>query len=210
MNQDLQRFSELLPFYVNGTLTEADKAFFESYLLQHPEAQDEVYFTQKLRTAVKAVGSERNEEAGLERLLTSVRLSRKTTKTPLLERWQQYFRDWGFTPAFVTVAVLMMIQSAVLIERWPQDQAPSTLTTYRNLPEMSAQAHLKIIIRANANFSDVVMLLRQAGCSIVNGPSESAELWLNIDDSHRLAEVSELLKASAEVADVLVIAPTTQ
>ncbi len=210
MNQDLQRFNELLPFYVNGTLIEADKAFFESYLLQHPEAQDEVYFTQRLRTAVKAVGSERNEEAGLEHLLTAVRLSRKTIKTSLLERWQQHFRDWGFTPAFVTVTVLMMIQSAVLIERWPQDQAPSTLTTYRNLPEMNAQAHFKIIILTNANFSDVVMLLRQAGCNIVNGPSESGELWLNIDDINRLTEVSELLKASAEVADVLVIAPATK
>ncbi|MEI6147036.1 MAG: hypothetical protein WCP66_11495 [Methylococcales bacterium] len=210
MNQDLQRFSDLLPFYVNGTLSEADKAFFESYLLKHPEAQDEVYFTQRLRTAVKAVGSERSEQAGLERLLSAVRLSRKTTKTSLLDRWQQHFRDWGFTPAFVTVTILMMIQSTVLIERWSQDQAPSSLTTYRNLPEMSTQAHLKIIIRANANFSDVVMLLRQAGCNIVNGPSESGEIWLNIDDINRLAEVSVLLKASAEVADVLVIAPATK
>ena len=208
MSQDLQRFRDLLPFFVNGTLNEADKAFVDAYLLQHPEAQTEVYFTQALRTAVKAVGSERNEDAGLEHLLKDIRQSRKMSKPSFLERWQHHCRDWGFTPAFVAMSVIAMIQSAVLIERWHQEQTSATLSTFRSIPEATAQAHIKVIINPNANFGDLVILLRQTGCHIVNGPSESGELWLSVNDSNRLVEVSGILQSSPSVADLLIIAPT--
>lgn len=207
MSQDLQRFRELLPFFVNSTLNEADKAFVAEYLLQHPEAQAEVDFTQTLRTAVKAVGSERSEDAGLECLLKNIRQSRQMSKPSLLERWQHYCRDWGFTPAFVAMSVIAMIQSAVLIERWHQDQTPTTLSTYRSITEATVQAQLKVIINPSANFGDLVILLRQTGCHIVNGPSESGELWLSVDDSNKLAEVSNILQSSPSVADLLIIAP---
>lgn len=204
MNQDLHRFRELLPFFVNGTLNEADQAFVDTYLIQHPELQAEVGFIQTLRTAVKAVGSDRNEDAGLERLLTSIHQSQKVSKPSLLDRWQHYCHDWGFTPAFAAMSVIAIIQSAVLLERWQQ---PIALSTYRSIPEATALAQLKVIINPNANFGDLVMLLRQTGCHIVNGPSESGELWLSVDDSNKLAEVSNILQSSPSVADLLIIAP---
>jgi hypothetical protein len=204
MSQDSQRFRELLPFFVNGTLNEADQAFIDTYLIQHPEVQAEVDFTQTLRTAVKAVGSVRNENAGLERLLTSIHQSQKVSKTRLLERWQHHCHDWGFTPAFVAMSIIAIIQSAVLLERWQQ---PIALSTYRSIPEATVQAQLKIIINPSANFGDLVILLRQTGCHIVNGPSESGELWLSVDDSNKLAEVSNILQSSPSVADLLIIAP---
>ena len=208
MSQDLQYFRDLLPFFVNGTLNKTDKTFVETYLLQHPEAQAEVNFAQALRAAVKAVGSERNEDAGLEHLLKEIRQSRKMSKPGFLERWQLHCRDWGFTPAFVAMSVIVMIQSGVLIERWHQEQTPIILSTYRSIPEVAVQANIKVIIKPNANFGDLVILLRQTGCHIVNGPSESGELWLSVDDANRLVKVSEILQASPSVIDLLIIAPT--
>ncbi len=204
MSLDLQRFRELLPFFVNGTLNEEEQAFFATYLSQHPELQAEVDFAQTFRSAVKAVGSERNEEAGLERLMTSIHQSRKPSKPSFLGRWQYHCRDWGFTPAFAAMSVIVIIQSAVLLERWQQ---PVALSAYRSMPEATVQAQLKVIINPGANFGDLVILLGQAGCHIVNGPSESGELWLSVDDKSRLIEVSEMLQASPSVADLLIINP---
>jgi len=208
MNEDLQRYRELLPFFVNGTLNEADNIFVDAYLVQHPEAQTEVNFTQALRITVKSVGSERNENAGLERLLKDIHQTRKISKPSLLERWQIQCRDCGFTPAFVAMSVIVIIQSVVLIERWQQDQTLFSTATFRSIPEATAPAHIKVIINPNANFGDLVILLRQTGCHIVSGPSESGELWLSVDDKSRLVEVSEILQASPNVADLLIITPT--
>ena len=42
MNTTTDRFDELLPFYVNGTLAEADRSWVESYLREQPQAADEL------------------------------------------------------------------------------------------------------------------------------------------------------------------------
>jgi hypothetical protein len=211
MSQDLQYFRNLLPFFVNGTLNETDKTFVETYLLQHPEAQAEVNFVQALRTAVKAVGEERNENVGLGHLLASIRQNRKATISKpggLLERWQQCLHDWGLTPAFVTLSVIVIIQSTVLIKQWHQNASPAVLSTYRSFSGATAQADIKVIISPNAAFDDIVILLRQTGCQIVNGPSESGELWLSVDNANRLAEVNEILQASPNIIDLSIITST--
>jgi hypothetical protein len=208
MNQDLQRFRELLPFFANGTLKEVDKAFVAAYLAQHPEAHAEADFTQALRAAVKAVGSERSEEAGLDRLLNNIRQNRRQNKPPLWIRWQLTCRDWGLTPAFAMMSAIAVIQSFALLDLWRQNQTASSLSAYRSIPEASAQAAIKLIISPGANFGDLVMLLRQTGCRIVNGPSESGELWLALDDKTRLKEVSKLLQSSPGVIDLLIIEAT--
>ena len=38
------RFDELLPFYVNGSLPEADRAWVDSYLREHPKAEAELHW----------------------------------------------------------------------------------------------------------------------------------------------------------------------
>jgi hypothetical protein len=206
MNQDLQRFRELLPFFANGTLNEVDKAFVVAYLAQHPEAQAEANFTQALRAAVKAVGSERREEAGLDRLLNNIRQNRRQNKPPLWTRWRHVCQDWGLTPAFAVVSTIAVIQSVALLDLWRQDQTASSLSAYRSIPEMTNTADLKISINPDADFGHLVILLRQSGTHIVNGPSESGELWLALDDRSQLDAVVQQLRSAAGVLDVMVIA----
>ena len=48
-----ERFEELLPWYVNGTLGAEDRAFVEAYLEQHPEARSELEWYRSLQQRVQ-------------------------------------------------------------------------------------------------------------------------------------------------------------
>ena len=48
-----QQLQESLPWYVNDTLTDAEKQEVETALAEHPELQQEVAFLQTLQSAVK-------------------------------------------------------------------------------------------------------------------------------------------------------------
>jgi hypothetical protein len=52
---------------------------------------------------------------------------------------------------------------------------------------------LKIIVNNNVPFSEVTILLRQYGCKIVAGPSESGELWVTVDDPSKLNNIQRNL-----------------
>src|SRR5688572_8739895 len=43
------KFDELLPFYVNGSLSEADRVWVEDYLRQHPGAAAELHWYESLQ-----------------------------------------------------------------------------------------------------------------------------------------------------------------
>ena len=45
------RFDELLPWYVNGTLSDEDRAWVERHLAEHPDARAELDWYQSLQYA---------------------------------------------------------------------------------------------------------------------------------------------------------------
>ena len=44
-----ERFSELLPWYVNGTLSDEDRAWVDGYLRDNPAAREELDWYQSLQ-----------------------------------------------------------------------------------------------------------------------------------------------------------------
>ena len=48
------RFDELLPFYVNGTLAEADREWVDAYLREHAQAAAELDGCRTLQTRIRA------------------------------------------------------------------------------------------------------------------------------------------------------------
>ena len=54
MNTATNRFDELLPFYVNGTLAEADREWVEAQLREHPQAAAELDSCRTLQARIRA------------------------------------------------------------------------------------------------------------------------------------------------------------
>ena len=68
-HSERQRFVELLPFYVNGTLDAKDHDWVDAYLATHPNAENELKFMQILRESTRNTTSKVPEAQRLERLL---------------------------------------------------------------------------------------------------------------------------------------------
>jgi hypothetical protein len=188
MNDNDKRFSEQLPFYTNGTLNAEEMKFMKAYLANNPQAQSDIKFAAAMRDVVKQIGTDRAPDAGLARLLDDFRQIHQ--KSSMLDRIRASFKNWGLTPAFAVAATIVVIQSAVILNQ--QDLTPGSI--YRSMTtEKIAYPQLKIIINNNASFSEVTILLRQYGCKIVAGPSESGELWIAVDDPGKLNNIQRNL-----------------
>ena len=106
---DIKRktFEELLPFYVNGTLSFEDKQFMQDYLIKFPELQAEVKFTEALRSAVKDEATQQVSEIGWGKLLKKYQEFHK--KPTLIEHLKNACVKWGLSPAFAVVLGLLIV-----------------------------------------------------------------------------------------------------
>jgi RNA polymerase sigma factor (TIGR02999 family) len=66
-------FESLLPWYLNGTVSDGERALVAAYLQAHPEEQARVRWNESLRGAIKDQADELPEDLGLQRVLTDVR-----------------------------------------------------------------------------------------------------------------------------------------
>ncbi|MGH6947297.1 MAG: anti-sigma factor family protein [Kiloniellales bacterium] len=100
---------QMLPWYVNGTLTADERETVEAYLAQVPEARDEVAFLRRLRDEVKAKQPVTTPgEFGLKRLQRQVEQERAA-------RW----RGAGlWRAAAIAAALVILVQGAVLFQTW--------------------------------------------------------------------------------------------
>ena len=121
------RFDELLPFYVNGTLSDADRSWFDSYLREHPQAAAELNWCHalqaKLRDDVPAVSS----EVGLDRAMQRIRSEAPARQGPrraagptLGERTRAWFASLVpqpmLRPAFAGALAVIALQTVVIVQ----------------------------------------------------------------------------------------------
>jgi anti-sigma factor RsiW len=76
------RFDELLPFYVNGTLNDADRAWVDDYLREHPGAAAELRWYESLRTKLVEDAPAVSSEVGMDRALHRMRTEGPTPHLP--------------------------------------------------------------------------------------------------------------------------------
>lgn len=188
MNDNDKKFAEHLPFYINGTLNSDDMAFMNTYLANNLQANSDLKLASTMRDVVRQIGAERAPDAGLARLLNDFRQLHQ--KPSMLDRIRASFKNWGLTPAFAVAATIVVIQSTVILSQ----QNLISSTAYRSVAEeKTPEPQLKIIANNKASFSEITILLRQFGCKIVAGPSESGELWVTVDDPSQLNNIKRNL-----------------
>lgn len=217
-----QKFRADLPFYINGTLPQEDCAWMESYLQRYPAARNELGKEENLREALREATLLQAEtitpEEKLARFLREMpvelaqspslwqRLFAKLTQTPIdkvptvKELWQQGIHVPS--PAFAVLLVLICSQ-ALLMGRNALDEQ----TQYRSQPLSSCQKlpALRVIIKPESKYSDLVVLLRKTDTTVVAGPSDSGELWLAINGNReaRLPSTLDQLRSNPLVSEAI-------
>ena len=80
---------ELLPWYVNATLTEDERHGVEAHLKDCEKCRNEVAYLNTLRSQVRATGDVTlYGELGLKRLLSDIKKQAQTPRRFLFSRWQ--------------------------------------------------------------------------------------------------------------------------
>ncbi|MBE0437066.1 MAG: hypothetical protein IBX56_14840 [Methylomicrobium sp.] len=103
------------------------------------------------------------------------------------------------------MTLIVAVQSMLLWGPYRIDDTKTPLTSYRSMPETTGTADIKITTDPGTDFGELVILLRQNGARIVNGPSESGELWLSLEERDQLDHVVQQLLGATGIMDVIVI-----
>ncbi|MES1264295.1 MAG: hypothetical protein ABUU24_01435, partial [Variovorax sp.] len=107
-----ERFEELLPWYVNGSLGAEDRAWVDAYLEQNPDARDELAWFRSLQQRVQENAPAVPETIGLARAMRLIQGDRPT----LAERIGALFGNFGMRPSYALAALaIMAVQAGVIL-----------------------------------------------------------------------------------------------
>lgn len=210
------RFDELLPFYVNGTLSETDHNWVETYVREHPMAAAELHWCQALQTQIRddlpAVAS----EVGMERALRRIRSENPTPQavrraaTPsAMERLRDWFASLVpqpmLRPAFAGALAVVALQTIVIVQM--AGNADDDASQMRAIPGTSIVEqgpYLKVNFKGEAREADIRMLLVETHGSLAAGPGQLGDYYVRVPAA-QVAAVSDKFKASGIVDAVSVV-----
>ena len=225
-----RQFLELLPWYANGTLADADRALVDGALKRDARAGTELQWLQQLQQRVQAGFDdlpEVSDEIGLERTMLRIRADaaaeqaaitkataaqaaaapraqRATPSTPsLTERVRGWFEGMRLSPAFAMAALVVVVQAGFIYKLAGSDDE---YTQIRSLPGAAAASGqlFRIGFKPEASEIDIRMLLVAVQGNIESGPGQLGDYYVRVPSDAAL-EADAKLKAAPIVDAVLTV-----
>ena len=194
-----ERFNELLPWYVNGTLAEADRAWVERYLAEHPQAREELEWFRSLQTQLRQDAPAVPPAIGLARTMHLIRGDRPT----LAERFTGMLAALGMRPSLALAGVaLVALQGGVIhhmLQRGVDDEAAQVRSVDPALE--GASPLLKVHFSASAREVDVRLALVGVQGNVAAGPDSQGDYFVRVPAGTELQSI-EQLQANASVSSV--------
>ena len=199
---DQQRFSELLPFYVNGTLSPGDRTWMEGFLADHPELKNEARFVEHLAKLTRETTSPTPEPERMELFLKQWREER-----PSLSLWQRVKASVQGpirlpVPVLAAVAVLIVSQSVIIGSLMTDSTQEDACRG--ELADCVASSRIRVVFSPDAKHIEIVLLLRKQGMIVQEGPSETGEFWLTAPHGQQLEETQAILRSSPLVQEAVI------
>ena len=191
----------LLPWYVNGTLSEEERQQVEAYLDRSSHARDEVELLRQLRQQVKEEAVENSPgELGLQRLKREIKQADAQEQGPgssdkMAGRTITVASFWR--PLAVAACLLVAIQAGVLvgINTGVVPVSDEVKTAGAGAPP------LQVTFAPDATEEQIRDVLQSAGASIADGPTALGiyKLRLVNDELTTVEEALTALRARAEI-----------
>jgi anti-sigma factor RsiW len=171
---DKQNPAELIPWYLNGTLSPEEHARVEAYLEQGGEAAKAEL---ELQRQIQSQASEWHEgstpgEFGWKRLQRDLQRDTEKKKDP--KRGSNWLR-----PAMAAAIAVIVIQGVLLNSLWSPDQTDGLQPLSGTVAETSA---LQVMFQPEATALQIRKLLQEIGAVVVDGPSASGIYRLSLAD----------------------------
>lgn len=179
--------NELLPWYVNGTLTGQEQREVMNHLETCERCRQEIAWLQKIRTQIKTDESGAPGEFGLNRLMRDIH---RESSAPA------HRRSW-WQPALAAAALIIVVQGAVLMNLLSQPEPIVPLGG-----PVAEGVVLQVRFHPDANEARIRALLQQVRGNIVGGPGALGVYRLRLDDTAGEAAVERAineLRAQQEI-----------
>ena len=196
------RFNELLPWYVNGTLDAGDRAWMELHLAEHAQAREELAWYRSLQTHVRQDVPAVPKTIGLSRALHLIRGDRPT----LAERVTGFFASLGMRPGLALAGVaLMAVQGGVIYNLL--QAGPDDAVQIRTLGTATATTGplLKLNFAPDAREVDMRLALVSVQGNLAAGPGPQGDYFIRVPAGKESDSV-EQLKGNAKVRSVTLAA----
>lgn len=193
-----ERFDELLPWYVNGSLSAEDRDWVDRYLAEHPQARAELEWHRSLQSRLQDGAPAVPATIGLAKAMTLIRGDRPT----FAERIAAFFGVLGVRPvaAFAGLAI-MAVQGAFilnLLDAARQDEVEmralrATVTDDRPM--------LKLNFAPDAKEAEIRHLLMSVQGHLAGGPGQLGDYFVVVP-AGKEAALAEQLKSNPIVQAV--------
>jgi hypothetical protein len=209
-----RRLSELLPWYVNGTLKGEDREWVDRCLAAEGDARAELEWYRGLQSSIAHSGNSIPPDLGLARTLQRIRADRPT----LRDRLRGWLGVLGAGPAgalarpVVAIAAVSVIavQSAVIYSLARHGgQDAQQIRASRAVPADESPL-LRVNFAPDAKEADIRLLLSAVEGSLVGGPGQLGDYYVRVPAGTENAAMSRL-KRDRIVAAVQIVPglPTT-
>ena len=165
--------AELLPWFVNETLSTEERHTVEQHVETCPQCQQEISLLQKMRTHVKEIRTESPGEFGLNRLLSTVRNDQTVTEAP-----QQTISQWWKSGFAIAASLIIFIQAGLLIDTW--------YISKPMIPLSGPQEHglvLQVSFTPTATEAQLREVITAIHGRFIDGPSSLGIYRIRLDDS---------------------------
>ncbi len=197
----------LLPWYLNGSLDDAQRDAVEQWLAESPAAREQLAFwttaaQDQVRSADRAA-----EDIGLARVQARIRARSATplASSAISASWlgalTNWFRSDWLRPAFAASMLVVVVQSGLLLSsKTPMEYRGATpAPSVAEQPLTAARtAYVRVVFDSASTEGQLRFVLAGSGASLVGGPSEAGEYYLAVD-AERANQLLEQLKDSGIV-----------
>lgn len=190
-----ERFAELAPWYVNGSLSAADRTWVDNYLADHPEARAELAWFKSLQTRIKESLPEVPATIGLDKVMGRIRAEQPSLGAKLAA----FFGGFAMKPAMsMALAAVVLVQGGVIANLMKDDS--SEIRAAKSVP-VTEPPLVKVNFAPDAKESDIRMLLVSIQGTLAGGPGQLGDYYVRVPVGKEKA-AAEKLKTIAIVQAV--------
>jgi hypothetical protein len=215
-----EKFTEWLPWYVNGTLNANDRAAMDAYLAKSSLARDEVQYYERMAATMKRRAENIPADIGLAQTLQRIKVSPKTQTTPPAARraepdasepnWFQRLLGGGWMKPALGCAMAVIVAQGVLLVQQREDaivyRGKPSITDAKTTGAKAETVYLRVVFKPNATEGELRLLLASTNAWIAGGPGQSGEYYLRFTPD-QVQGAMDALKASGLVSEA---APASQ
>ncbi len=196
-----EKFSELLPWYVNGTLNAEDRAWVESYLKEHPAARAELEWYRSLKSKIQDSVPQVPATIGLAKTMLLIRGDRPT----LAERISAFFGDFALRPAMALgMFAVLALQSGVIFNMMQQADEDEMQIRALKAVQVEEGPLLKVNFAPEAKEADIRFALVAVQGTLAGGPGQLGDYYIRVP-AGKEQEYADRLKDKSIVQAVALV-----